>query len=237
MGALTAMKCLSLIADFFLPRRCVVCSKRLQKGEAVVCGHCLLSNPMDGVFINFADNRMVDCLKGRGDVVRANALFEFHPGSPMSSLVYKLKYRGRADIGVLMGRHVAQVLAPRGFFDGVDMMVPVPITRRRRLQRGFNQSEMISEGISEVTGIPVDSKSLRRVRFAGSQTTLSGVERMANVDGAFILADSEPLSSRHVLIVDDIFTTGATVSACMREISSKTSGTRFTILTLGMTKP
>ena len=231
------MNILRLIADLFLPRRCVVCNKRLHDGEKVICSHCLLANPMDGVFGSDYDNYMVDCLKGFGEVVRANALFEFHPKSAMANLVYKMKYRGRAEIGVLMGRHAALVLSSRGFFDGVDMIVPVPLTRKRRRQRGFNQSELIAEGISEVTGIPVDSKSLRRVRFSGSQTTLSGVERMANVDGAFFLTDSEPLSSRHVLIVDDIFTTGATVSACMREISGKTSGTRFTILTLGMTKP
>ena len=236
MGALTAMKCLSLIADFFLPRRCVVCNNRLQKGEAVVCGHCLLSNPMDGVFINFADNRMVDCLKGRGDVVRANALFEFHPKSAMANLVYKMKYRGRAEIGVLMGRHAALVLSSRGFFDGVDMIVPVPLTRKRRRQRGFNQSELIAEGISDVTGISVNRRAFRRVRFTASQTTLRGEERMSNVDGAFLLADPEALSVRHVLMVDDIFTTGGTMSACMREISANTSGTRFSILTLGLTK-
>ena len=230
------MKCLSLIADFFLPRRCVVCNKRLHKDEAVVCGHCLLSNPMDGVFINFADNRMVDCLKGRGDVVRANALFEFHPKSAMANLVYKMKYRGRAEIGVLMGRHAALVLSSRGFFDGVDMIVPVPLTRKRRRQRGFNQSELIAEGISDVTGISVNRRAFRRVRFTASQTTLRGEERMSNVDGAFLLADPEALSVRHVLMVDDIFTTGGTMSACMREISANTSGTRFSILTLGLTK-
>lgn len=224
------------IADLFLPRRCVVCNKRLHKGEEVVCSHCLFANPMDGVFDSDVDNLMVDCLKGSGEVVRANALFEFHPKSAMANLVYKMKYRGRAEVGVLLGRHAASVLAHSGYFDGVDMIVPVPLTPKRHSQRGFNQSEMIAEGISDATGITVNSKSLRRVRFTGSQTTFRGEERMSNVDGAFHLDAPEALSSRHVLIVDDIFTTGATVSACMREIRAKTSGTRFSILTLGLTK-
>ena len=230
------MNILRLIADLFLPRRCVVCNKRLHDGEKVICSHCLLANPMDGVFGSDYDNYMVDCLKGFGEVVRANALFEFHPKSAMANLVYKMKYRGRAEIGVLMGRHAALVLSSRGFFDGVDMIVPVPLTRKRRRHRGFNQSELIAEGISDVTGIIVNRRAFRRVRFTASQTTLRGEERMSNVDGAFLLADPEALSVRHVLMVDDIFTTGGTMSACMREISANTSGTRFSILTLGLTK-
>ena len=168
------MNILRLIADLFLPRRCVVCNKRLHDGEKVICSHCLLANPMDGVFGSDYDNYMVDCLKGFGEVVRANALFEFHPKSAMANLVYKMKYRGRAEIGVLMGRHAALVLSSRGFFDGVDMIVPVPLTRKRRRQRGFNQSELIAEGISDVTGISVNRRAFRRVRFTASQTTLSG---------------------------------------------------------------
>lgn len=230
------MNVLRQIVEFFLPRRCVACNHKLHEGEFVMCSHCLLANPMDGVFDCDEDNDLVQCLLGCGEVAKANALFEFHPKSSISGIIYDLKYRGKAEVGVLMGRHAAVTLAPRGFFDGVDKIIPVPITRKRRRQRGFNQSEMIARGISEITGIPIDAKSLRRVRFISSQTNLSAAERMANVDGSFTWMCNEALPPKHILLVDDIFTTGATLLSCMRTISENISDIRFTILTLGLTK-
>ena len=147
-----------------------------------------------------------------------------------------MKYEGRGDIAVNMGRHAAKALHPKGFFDDVDVIVPVPITRMRRFQRGFNQSELFARGLSEVTSIPVDTTSLIRRRFARSQTRLSGEQRQENVATAFSLVASAALEGRHVLVVDDIFTTGATLGACLREISQNTKDVRLSILTLGLTK-
>lgn len=225
-----------LISDFFFPRRCVACNSRLHDGETIVCSRCLLYESMSGIFADHSDNVMVRSILGCGDVVRGNALFEFHPHSNIAQLIYRMKYDGRSSIAVFMGRHAAKVLKPSGFFDGVDVIVPVPITRLRRFHRGFNQSEMLARGISEVTGIPVDATSLVRRRFSGSQTRLSGEQRLSNVRSAFELVSSSALSGRHALVVDDIFTTGATLSVCLREISQKAAGVRLSILTLGMTK-
>ena len=225
-----------LISDFFLPRRCVACNSRLHDGETIVCSRCLLYESMSGIFADHSDNVMVRSILGCGDVVRANALFEFHPHSNIAQLIYRMKYDGRSSIAVFMGRHAAKVLKPSGFFDGVDVIVPVPITRMRRFQRGFNQSELFARGLSEVTSIPVDTTSLIRRRFARSQTRLSGEQRQENVASAFSLVASTALEGRHVLVVDDIFTTGATLGACLREISQNTKDVRLSILTLGLTK-
>lgn len=225
-----------LLIDFFLPRRCVVCNSRLHEGEHVVCSRCLIENAMCGVFDDSNDNAMLRGVLGCGDIVRANALFHFHPKSEMARLIYKMKYLGRWDIGIYMGHHAARIFHSQGFFDGVDVIVPVPLTRKRRCQRGYNQSEMIAEGISEITGIPIEKKSLKRSRFSESQTHLRGEQRLANVAGAFSVDDASKLDNKHILLVDDIFTTGATLSACVREISSKAVGTRLSIMTLGLTK-
>lgn len=179
---------------------------------------------------------MVRSVLGCGDVIRGNAMFEFHPHGNQARLIYKMKYEGRRDVAVYMGHHAAKALQPKGFFDDVDVIVPVPITRMRRFQRGFNQSELFARGLSEVTSIPVDTTSLIRRRFARSQTRLSGEQRQENVATAFSLVASAALEGRHVLVVDDIFTTGATLGACLREISQNTKDVRLSILTLGLTK-
>ena len=230
------MNLLRKIIELVLPRRCVICNSRLYDGEDIICCGCLLENPMSGVFTCHECNYMADSFLGRGDVIRANSLFEYHPGSAAAQMIYKLKYGGRGDIGVLMGKHAAKVLARQGFFDGVDVIVPVPLTGMRRRIRGYNQSEMVAWGISEMTGVPIDTKSLVRMNFAGSQTRLRADERWASVVNAFRVTDSSSLEGKHILLIDDIFTTGATLSACIREISAKTSATRFTIFTLGLTK-
>lgn len=229
-------KILRLIFDFFLPRRCVVCNFRLHEGEHTICSRCLIDNGMCGVFDDSHDNVMLRSVMGCGDMVRANAMFHFYPKSDMARLIYKLKYEGRWDVGVFMGRHAARALQPQGFFDGVDVIVPVPLTHKRFRKRGFNQSEMIAEGISEITGISVDKTSLIRCRFSDSQAHMGREQRQENVAGAFAIEDSSSLDNRHILLVDDIFTTGATMSACIREISGKTVGTKLSVLTLGLTK-
>lgn len=225
-----------MIFDFFLPRRCVACNSRLHEGETVMCSRCLIHDSMSGLFSDSSDNVMVRSVLGCGDVIRGNAMFEFHPHGNQARLIYKMKYEGRRDVAVYMGHHAAKALQPKGFFDDVDVIVPVPITRMRRFQRGFNQSELFARGLSEVTSIPVDTTSLIRRRFARSQTRLNGEQRQENVASAFSLVASTALEGRHVLVVDDIFTTGATLGACLREISQNTKDVRLSILTLGLTK-
>ena len=225
-----------MIFNFFLPRRCVVCNSCLHEGETVVCSRCLIYDSMSGLFSDSSDNMIVRSVMGCGDVIRGNALFEFHPHSNQARLIYKMKYEGRRDIAVYMGRHAAMALQPKGFFDGVDVIVPVPITRMRRFQRGFNQSELMAMGLQELTSIPVDTTSLVRSSFARSQTRLSGEQRQKNVATAFSLVSSDALSGRHVLVVDDVFTTGATLGACLREISQNTKNVQLSVLTLGVTK-
>lgn len=201
-----------------------------------MCSRCLIYDSMSGLFSDSSDNMIVRSVMGCGDVIRGNALFEFHPHSNQARLIYKMKYEGRRDIAVYMGRHAAMALQPKGFFDGVDVIVPVPITRMRRFQRGFNQSELMAMGLQELTSIPVDTTSLVRSSFARSQTRLSGEQRQKNVATAFSLVSSDALSGRHVLVVDDVFTTGATLGACLREISQNTKNVQLSVLTLGVTK-
>lgn len=168
-------------------------------------------------------------------IERAAAWFYYEPHGPVSDMIYDMKYRGRPDIAEALGAIVAQRFSSAGFFDGIDVLVPMPITWRRQWQRGYNQSTMIARGISTVTQLPICTNAVKRTVFRQSQTTRSGMERLHAVDDAFLLAHPDKIANRHILIIDDIVTTGATITACARQ-AAMAPGVRISILSLGLTK-
>ena len=168
-------------------------------------------------------------------IERAAALIYYEPHSEIAQLVYALKYRNRPDIGEDMGRLMANEMQIAHFFDGIDMLLPVPLSRKRLRQRGYNQSEELARGISDVTHLPIITNAVRRKHFIKSQTQLNRYERQENVMDMFELHDARQLKGHHVLLIDDICTTGATLMACA-EALRHIEGIRLSILTLGFTK-
>lgn len=168
-------------------------------------------------------------------VERAAALLFYEPHSEMARLVYDMKYHDRPDIGEDMGRLMANEMQFARYFDGIDILLPVPLSRKRMRQRGYNQSEQLAIGISDITHLPVVTKALRRKHFVKSQTQLSRHERQENVDDMFELRDGSLLQDKHILLVDDICTTGATLMACI-EVLKDIPGIHLSVLTLGFTK-
>ena len=134
-----------------------------------------------------------------------------------------------------MGRMMARELQKSDFFEGIDAIVPIPLAKKRQRQRGYNQSEMLATGVSEITGLPIYNKVVKRTTFEGSQTNRGRWERNENVEKVFQLTDSEALHGKHILIIDDVVTTGATIIACAKELS-KAEDVRFSILALGFAK-
>lgn len=168
-------------------------------------------------------------------VERAAAFIYYEPHSEMAHMVYQLKYGNCPDIGEDIGRLMATDMLIAHYFDDVDLLVPVPLTAKRLRQRGYNQSEMLAQGISQQTHIPVDAHALRRLAFGVSQTHLSRHDRQRNVTGVFVANDPDSLEGCHVMLVDDICTTGATLTACSQALAA-IKGIRISVLTLGFTK-
>jgi len=166
---------------------------------------------------------------------RAAALFYYEPRSAVNQLVYDMKYRSMPEIGEALGTMAAQQFEQELFFEDVDAIIPMPITRRRQWQRGYNQSMEIARGISRISSLPIYNNVVRRVSFHQSQTTQQGQERLHNVEHAFRLEHPEMIAGQHLLIVDDIVTTGATVIACGRELA-KARDVRISVLSLGLTR-
>ena len=225
----------SRVLDLISPRQCPVCGDRLGVDERLLCTRCNVRLPRTGFAASPYDNEMARRLWGLMPVERAAALIYYETGAESAHLIWQLKYGGNAEACRQMGFLVGEELLVQGFFDDIDLIVPVPLTPDRERFRGYNQSTELSRGISEATGLSVVSSAVVRTKFSCSQTQKRGRDRLENVRDAFKLADVTAVAHKHVLLVDDVLTTGATLVSCSSEIMKADDG-RISVLTLGFTK-
>ena len=223
------------LLDLISPRVCVVCDNRLTITEEIICSRCNFHLPRTGFFKAPYDNEMAKLFWAQIPIERAAALFYYEAHSETANIIYMLKYKSHPEIGGVMGRMTARELQTNGFFDGIDGIVPVPLAKKRLRQRGYNQSLEIAKGISEITGLPIYNKVVRRNAFEGSQTNKGRWERHDNVERVFELIDEKAISGRHLLLIDDVVTTGATCLACAKALC-QAGGVRISILSLGFAK-
>lgn len=201
------------ILDFFFPRYCMACGTRLSCSEHGLCGCCLLEIPLLR-YLSFEDNPMARRFWGFLPVERAMALFHYQPDSRFSNILMEMKYRHNIGACRLMGKMMARRLTDQGFFEGIDVIVPIPLAKDRQKSRGYNQSEEVAKGVSEITGLPVRIDIVRRVISNVSQTRLGKIERQENVRHIFELFPDIHIDGLHILVVDDVMTTGATLLSC-----------------------
>ena len=225
----------SRLFDLISPRLCIVCGERLSVTEEVICGKCNLHLPRTGFQRDPRENVMTKMFWGQIPIERATALFYYESHAESANILYELKYKNHPEIGETMGRMMARELQKADFFDGIDGIVPIPLAKKRERQRGYNQSMEIAKGVSEITNLPIYNKVVKRKTFNGSQTSKGRWERNENVENVFELLDGDSVRGKHLLIIDDVVTTGATVIACAKEIS-KAEGVRFSVLSLGFAK-
>jgi ComF family protein len=179
------------------------------------------------------DNEMEKSFWGRFPVERANAFLYYAKGGDVRKLLYELKYYGNWKIGVFMGKCMATELSSSSFFEGIDAIVPIPLHPEKICKRGYNQSEMLAKGISMVTGIPMWKDMLVRSQFTETQTHKSQYERWMNVNGVFVCKRPQELGGKHILLVDDVLTTGATLIACADALT-EICDLKISVLTLAM---
>ncbi|MDR2887732.1 MAG: ComF family protein [Bacteroidales bacterium] len=168
---------------------------------------------------------------GRCNIESAAAFSYFNKGSRIRKLVHCLKYDGVKEVGYELGKIYGLSLKASGFLDNIDFIVPIPLHKSRKRARGFNQSEMISAGISEASCLPVVTNAVERRAATSTQTKYTKTERWSNVNEAFIVKKPELFAGKHVLLVDDVITTGATMESCASEIL-KAEGARVSLAAL-----
>ena len=223
------------LLDIISPRWCAVCGNRLSPDEALLCRKCMSEMPVTPFCQSPYDNLMARLFWGQFPIERASAWFFFRPQSAPTKMVYDLKYHGQIEWGELMGEQMALAHQPYGFFNDIDAIIPMPIAHRRIRERGYNQCEKIARGIKWVTKLPVYSNVIVRHQFEQSQTHQSAWERRENVSNAFQLIRAEKIKGKHLLLVDDVVTTGATVIACAQELA-KADDVKISVLAVGYTK-
>lgn len=211
-----AMSLLNDIHELLLPRLCPVCGKLLMKSEDVLCAFCAIGLPRYHIQ-RIDDNILLRTVWDTADVHRATTFLTYNHNSPYHNLVIGIKFHGRSDLAVRLGRWAAMEAAKYGFWDKADALVPVPLTRWRRWRRGYNQAEMLARGMAEVTGLPV-LNLLKRTKNRTPQSRLSGEVRQRNAEGIYRATIPEEWRGKCLVIVDDVMTTGATLSNCARAL-------------------
>ena len=178
-----------------------------------ICSRCLHELPETG-FFQKPNNPVEKAFFGRIKVEKAGALYYFTKHSLVQKLMVELKYHQNKHAGLFLGRMMGYALRSEPRFADIDLLVPLPLNPKKQFKRGYNQAEVICEGIREVWPRPLGSKAIHREKFTDSQTTQNRLSRWQNMEGVFKVLQPDQLINRHILLVDDVITTGATLEAC-----------------------
>lgn len=228
---------LAAVSGVVAPRLCVVCGRALSAGEDFLCLDCLWAMPRVHAHHGI-QSWLADPLARIQPSPRLAAWFYYRSDRPYHKIIHDLKFRDRPNLGTMAGAAFAREIAGDGFFDGIDLIVPVPVPPHKLLLRGYNQAERIARGVSSVTGIPVSrilgEKSVRR-----TQVGLTAAQRAANISAKrFTVSAPASLRGRHILIVDDVITTGATVISAAQALKTASPAIgRISFLSLALTAP
>ncbi len=231
----TMRKLIRYFDDFlclFFPHLCLACEKNAPSYGEYICASCNATLPLANFHFD-KNNPCTERLWGRVDVHSAAALYLFTKGSRVQKLIHHLKYDGKKEIGFLLGRQFGFQLKRSPLFSEVDLIVPVPLHPRKQRIRGYNQSEMFANGLSESMGVPHMKNGLKRIIHSESQTKKSREDRVVKMKEVFNVNQPGMLKGKHILLVDDVMTTGATLEVCASQLLSL-PGTKVSIATIAI---
>ncbi len=212
------------------PHLCLACGKNAPPHNKDICTECEATLPLSH-FHKEKENPFTEKFWGRVDLQTGTSMYLFTKQSRVAHLIHNFKYKGKKEIGISLGRRYGYTLKRESHFEGIDCIVPVPLHWRKQRMRGFNQSEMFGNGLSESLGVPCIKNGLERLNFTDSQTKKSRLERLKNIDGVFSVKKPKLLEGKHILLVDDVLTTGATLEVCALELL-KVKGTKVSMATI-----
>ena len=209
----------------------MVCDELLSPQERDICLDCMSKLPkIEKLHLEEIEK----VFWGKVEIERATSYIYYHKNSPYNNIIHYLKYKNRPEPGERLAFIAAKEIAETGFFDGIDAIVPLPLSKKKLKERGYNQCDYIAAGISRATGIPVLKGAVVRTTANETQTHKNRDERWKNVEGIFALDRPQDIEGKHVLLVDDILTTGATLASCAKTIQAGCN-CRISVFTLGYT--
>ncbi len=199
--------------NLFFPNCCPVCDAKLLPEEEGVCLKCLFKLPRTNNFKE-NENTVETRMAGRFPFQRIATFCIYNKGGMLPPLIHQLKYNNNKEIGILLGKIYGKDILNSDFTSGIDYIVPVPLHPKKQKRRGYNQAEMIARGLSESTKISISTDNLFRPIFNPTQTKRTKAQRWENVKGIFELREPQKYAAKHILLVDDVITTGSTIEAC-----------------------
>lgn len=215
----------------FYPKNCAACGTALQSNESEICLMCHTDLPLTKFWEQQA-NPMEQLFWGRAKIENALALFFYKKGTKTQQLIHNIKYRKNLSAGKYCGSWLGAYLKEYHKTNPIDYVIPVPLHLKRFKKRGYNQCDCIGEGLAESIGCRIDKLSIRRVKYNISQTKKGRFERWKNVDRIFEVKNSEHLKHKHILLIDDVVTTGSTMEACISAIN-EIEGVKVSVAVLG----
>lgn len=221
------------LLPLFLPHNCAICGSDVLGRYQFLCSRCQEKLPETG-FLKYPNNPVEKLFYGRCRIQQAGAIYYFTKDSILQHILFALKYKEQKEAGYFLGRMIGYALQKTDRFDEVDYLIPLPLHPRKENRRGYNQATLIAEGIREIWQRPLLNDALVRTSFTESQTQRNRIDRWQNMQEVFSVADPDLLTNRHLLLVDDVVTTGASLEACATSILNL-PGSRVSIVTAAYT--
>ncbi|MBI5219195.1 MAG: ComF family protein [Bacteroidia bacterium] len=218
--------------NLFFPNICMACGTNLLTNEKSICTGCLYHLPKTN-YHKEKNNPVSQMFWGKTFIENATAYYFFHKGSKFQDLIHNLKYKGQKEIGFVLGSHLGADLKESELYRDITMVVPVPLHPKREKKRGYNQSDFIARGIAESMKIEANTTSLYRAVETETQTKKSKLDRWKNVENIFRIRREDAFIDKHVLLVDDVITTGSTIEACAEALLA-VKGTKVSVACLAV---
>lgn len=218
------------LLQLFFPQTCRGCGSDAVSGQQLLCIQCTQRLPITD-FWRHSGNATEKMLAGRIPFLNAASHLFFTQHSLIQELMHQLKYNGCKEIGEYFGKKMGEAILTSGRFEGIDAIIPMPLHKHKLKKRRYNQATILSNGIASVLNCPVLPNIITRISASGSQTNKNRLERWENISGSFQLQDAAAVTGKHLLLVDDVITTGATLEACA-SVLLKAPDTRISLCTL-----
>lgn len=227
------VKFFSTIKVLFFPDICICCSRKLVESEKNLCINCIIDMPLTNEWGNHENNTFVK-ICDRVPIENACALLDYKKESDYSFMIHNMKFRNERKalryVGNIMGRKFYEQTT---WIKDIDIIIPVPLHFLRELKRGYNQSEELAKGVNQTLKVTIDTTSVKRIKYRHAQVKVSGAEkRWHNVKSIFKVVDSKLLEGKHLLIIDDVITTGATVTSLIEAIKADVPDVRISVISL-----
>lgn len=220
------------VVDLFFPKVCYACNMHLQDLEIYVCTSCRHNLPVTNYHFN-ANNTVEKIFFGRAKVEQATALLRFEKKGIVQQLIHNLKYRGYEEIGLFLGEWLGNELKDLTTYKGVDIVIPVPLHKKKLKKRGYNQVTKFGQEIAKALQVDYDDKSLIKITNTKSQVTKKRFARWQADHELFALENASLIENKHILLVDDIITTGATLESCI-QVLNKAKNVKISIATMAI---